>query len=37
MRVLDNFLALLKGGTHTMPPLRAALSVQQVVEGILAR
>ena len=35
MRVLNNFLGMLKGNTHTMPPLRAALSVQQAVEGIL--
>ena len=37
MRVLDNFLGLLKGGAHTMPPLRAALSVQEIIEKILAR
>ena len=37
MRVLDNFLGMLKGKPHTMPPLRAALSVQEIVEAILAR
>lgn len=37
MRVLDNFLGMLKGDTHTMVPLRAALSVQEIVEQILDR
>lgn len=37
MRVLENFLGMLKGETHTMPPLRAALAVQETVERILAR
>jgi len=37
MRVLDNFLAMLNGDAHTMAPLRAALSVQEIVEEILAR
>lgn len=35
-RVLDNLLGMLNGRAHTMPPLRAALSVQEVVEQILA-
>lgn len=37
MRVLNNFLSMLKGGVHTMAPLRAALSVQEIVEQILDR
>jgi len=37
MRVLENFLGMLKGDAHTMPPLRAALSVQEIVEKILTR
>ncbi len=37
IRVLDNFLAMLGGRAHTMAPLRAALSVQEIVEEILAR
>ena len=37
MRVLNNFLNMLKGKPHTMPPLRAALTVQEVVEQILSR
>ena len=37
MRVLDNFLGMLKGDMHTMVPLRAALSVQEIVEQILDR
>jgi len=36
-RVLDNFLGMLKGDAHTMVPLRAALSVQKIVEQILDR
>jgi 1,5-anhydro-D-fructose reductase (1,5-anhydro-D-mannitol-forming) len=35
MRVLENFLGMLKGNPHSMPPLRAALTVQEIVEGIL--
>ena len=37
MRVLDTFLGMLKGDAHTMPPLRAALTVQEIVESILPR
>jgi len=37
MRVLDNFLRFLKGDANTMVPLRAALSVQEIVEQILDR
>lgn len=37
MRVLNNFLSMLKGDVHTMAPLRAALSVQEIVEQILDR
>ncbi len=37
MRVLDNFLGMLKGDEHSMPPLRAALTVQEIVETMLAR
>ncbi len=36
-RVLDNFLRMLNGEAHTMAPLRAALSVQEIVEEILAK
>jgi 1,5-anhydro-D-fructose reductase (1,5-anhydro-D-mannitol-forming) len=36
-RVLDNFIRMLKGGEHSMAPLRAALTVQEIVEEILAR
>jgi hypothetical protein len=35
MRVLENFLGMLKGNSHSMPPLRKALAVQEIVEGIL--
>ncbi len=37
MRVLNNFLGMVKGDAHTMAPLRAALSVQEIVEQILDR
>lgn len=37
MRILENFLAMLRGETHSMPPLRTALTVQEVVEKILVR
>lgn len=36
-RVLDNFIRMLNGEDHTMAPLRAALSVQEIVEEILDR
>ncbi len=35
MRMLDSFHALAKGQTHQLPPLRAALSVQETIEDIL--
>ena len=35
MRVLENFLGMLKGNSHSMPPLRKALAVQEIVKGIL--
>ena len=35
MQGLENFLGMLKGNPHSMPPLRAALTVQEIVEGIL--
>ena len=37
MRMLDNFRAFLAGEPNTMPSFRDALSVQEIVEGILAR
>jgi len=35
IRVLDNLLRMLNGEAHTMAPLRAALSVQEIIEDIL--
>jgi hypothetical protein len=35
MRVLENFLGMLKGNPNSIPPRRAALTVQEIVEGIL--
>ncbi|MFB3087165.1 MAG: Gfo/Idh/MocA family protein [Acidiferrobacterales bacterium] len=35
MRMLDNLHALLRGEPHTMPSFRDALSVQEIIEGIL--
>ena len=37
MRMLDNFRAFLAGEPNSMPSFRDALSVQKIVEGILAR
>ncbi len=37
MRMLDNFRAFLAGQPNSMPSFRDALSVQEIVEGILAR
>ena len=37
VRMLDNFLALLEGRPNTMPTFREALSVQELIESILAR
>jgi 1,5-anhydro-D-fructose reductase (1,5-anhydro-D-mannitol-forming) len=37
MRMLDNFRAFLSGQAHTMPSFRDALSVQELVEAIVAR
>lgn len=36
VRMLDNFLALLEGRPNTMPTFREALSVQELIESILA-
>lgn len=37
MRVLNNFLGMIRGNTHTMAPLRSALSVQKIIEDMLDR
>ncbi|MDJ0969517.1 MAG: Gfo/Idh/MocA family oxidoreductase [Kiloniellales bacterium] len=37
MRMLDDFRAFLAGQPNSMPSFRDALSVQEIVEGILAR
>lgn len=36
VRMLDGFLDMANGNEHRMPPLRAALSVQEIVEQILS-
>jgi len=36
MLQLDNLAAMLDGGPHTLPDFRAALSVQEVIEALLA-
>lgn len=37
MRVLDNFLRMIRGEAHSMAPLRSALSVQKIIEEMLSR
>jgi len=36
-RVLNNLLCMINGEKHSMPPLRAALSVQEIIEEILQK
>jgi hypothetical protein len=35
VRQLDNLVKFMRGEAHELPDFRAALSVQQIIEGIL--